>query len=546
MAFHALGIDFGSLSARALLIDTRNGNIVGEAESVYEHAVMDKTLCDGASLPADYALQHPADYLAAMGDVVKGVLETSGLKNTDIGCVCLDFTGSTVMPTTADGTPLCFLDKYKNNRHAYVKMWKHHAAAAYADRLVKIAETRKEPFLALYSGKVSGEWLIPKLWQILDEDAALYDDIDTFIEAGDWMVWMLTGVRVRNACAAGYKALWQGADVGYPSKEFFAALDKRLENVVSEKLKGEVLPLGKIAGTVDERGAKMSGLAVGTPVTVSLLDAHAAFPASGITTPGKLLMIMGTSSVQLALGKDIRPKAGICGIVKDGILPGYYAYETGQTCVGDHFDWFVKNYFPASYAESAKKEGMNAHEYLTMLAERKKPGESGVIALDWWNGCRTDLMDETVSGLFIGMTLATKPEDLYRALIEATAFGTRKVIDVYESAGVPVDEVYACGGLAAKNAMLMQIYADVTGKPIRVLNTKQAGAVGCAILAAVAGKMHATLADAAEVMAVKADKVYTPDADNAERYAKIYKEYLTLHDLFAENGMMKRLRGLAE
>ena len=538
---YALGIDFGSLSARALLVDLRTGAECACAVSEYAHAVMDNCLPSGQTLPADYALQHPQDYIDALCSVTRQILSDSGIPAGEIVGVTLDFTASTVLPVCADGTPLCFSEQYRDNPHAYVKMWKHHAAQSYADRLVRIAAERGEDFLSCYSGKVSGEWMIPKLWQILAEDEALYNDMDRFMEAGDWMVLLLTGNEVRSANIAGYKALWRSG-AGYPSEDFFAALDPRLRTAVHDKLDAPVAPLGTVAGTVTEAAAAMTGLAAGTPVSVSVIDAHAAFPASGITRPGKLMMIMGTSNCLLTIDNGMHSSDGIF-YVFDGILPGFYGYEAGQACFGDHFDWFVKNAVPAEYKEEATRRGISLHAYLCSLAEARRPGETGLLALDWWNGVRTDLMDEDLSGVMLGMTLTTKPEDIYRALLEAASFGARVVTDSYARAGVMLDEIYACGGIAKKNPLLMQILADVLAKPIHIVASDYAGALGCAMSAAVAGGYFRNLEEAARVMVKPPIRTYLPNPENTAIYDLLYAEYRRLHDFFADaDSPVKRLR----
>ena len=542
---YSMGIDFGSLSARSVLVNLANGEVIGSCVSEYQHAVMDEKLPSGVKLGADWALQHPEDYLDALSEVSHGVIKETGVSPTDIVGLCIDFTASTVLPVKSDATPLCFLDEYKDNPHAYVKMWKHHSAQPYADKLLEVAEARNEKFLSYYSGKISSEWLFPKLWQIFDEDRSVYDACDRFIESGDWINWMLTGNEVRSACGAGYKACWNYND-GYPSKEFFKALDPGLENVVKEKLFAPVKPLGSLAGHIDESGSKLSGLAIGTPVCVSVIDAHAAVPASGVTSPGKMLMIMGTSTCHMVLGNAEKPYPGICGIVKDGMIAGYFGYEAGQACVGDHFDWFVNNCTPAEYVNEAKDRRISIHTLLSEKAEKYAAGESGLLALDWWNGCRSDLMESRLTGAIFGMTLQTKPEEIYRTLIEATAFGTKIITDMFSDADVLIDEIYACGGIAKKNPFMMQVYADILDKPIYIVESEQAGALGSAMFAAVGSGYFKSLDDAAEVMVKKPSSVFTPNPENAETYDYLFGEYKKLHDYFGkgENDILKNLKNL--
>lgn len=542
---YSMGIDFGSLSARSVLVTLESGDVVGSCVTEYAHAVMDNSLPCGKKLPADWALQHPQDYIDALSKVSKGVIESTGVSPSDIVGLCIDFTASTVMPVKSDATPLCFIDKYKSNPHSYVKMWKHHAAQEQADKLAEIAEERGEKFLSYYSGKVSSEWLIPKLWQILDEDESIFNECDSFIEAGDWITWILTGKQVRSACGAGYKACWNYND-GYPSKEFFASLDPRLENVVEEKLSAPVQPLGSVAGLINEKGSEISGLDTGTPVCVSVIDAHAAVPAAGITSPGKMLMIMGTSTCHMILANKEKPYPGICGIVKDGMIAGYFGYEAGQACVGDHFDWFVKNCTPYAYELEAKEKNISIHTLLSEKASKYTAGQSGLIALDWWNGCRSDLMESRLTGAIFGMTLQTKPEEIYRTLIEATAFGTRMIVEMFANAGVDTGELYACGGIAKKNPFMMQLYADIIGKPIYIVASEQAGALGSAMFAAVAGGYFENLDKAASVMVKPPTAIFKPNSENKKIYDILFAEYKKLHDYFGseQNSILKTLKNL--
>lgn len=454
-------------------------------------------------------------------------------------------------PIKKDGTPLCELPKFKSNPHAYVKLWKHHAAQKYANRLNRIAQERGEKFLQRYGGKISSEWLFPKIMQILEEAPEVYEEADKFIEAADWIVFKMTGVEKRNSCTAGYKAIWSKRE-GYPSKEFFKALHPRLENVVDEKLSREIYPIGQKAGELTEEMAKLMGLNPGTAVAIANVDAHVSVPAVGITDIGKMLMIIGTSTCHMLLWNEEKMVPGICGYVEDGILPGFYGYEAGQSCVGDHFEWFVENCVPAQYHDEAKQKGLNIYQLLKEKAKALKPGQSGLLALDWWNGNRSILVDADLTGMMLGMTLTTKPEEMYRALIEATAYGTKIIIDNFNEHGVEVRELYACGGIAEKDELLMQIYADVTGLEIKVSASPQTPALGSAMFGAVAaGKERGgydSIFEAAKKMAKLKDYSYKPNPQNHEIYKKLYREYRILHDYFGRgaNDVMKRLKEIKD
>ena len=368
---------------------------------------------------------------------------------------------------------------------------------------MKSPKTEGKNFLQRYGGKISSEWMIPKVWQILNEAPEIYEAADQIVEATDWVISQLTGELKRNSCTAGYKAIWHKQD-GYPSKEFFKALDPRLENVVEDKLSNNIISIGSKAGEITEKAAKMTGLNPGTAVAVANVDAHVSLPAVGITEPGKLLMIMGTSTCHILLGEEEKVVPGMCGVVEDGVIPGYMGYEAGQSCVGDHFEWFIENSVPESYYEEAKEKGVNIHALLTEKASKLQVGESGLLALDWWNGNRSTLVDADLTGVLIGATLLTKPEEIYRALIEATAYGTRIIVEAFRESGVPVNEVYACGGIAEKNALMMQIYADVLNTEIKISASSQTPALGSAMFGAVAAGGdrggYDSITDAAKIM----------------------------------------------
>jgi L-ribulokinase len=545
----SIGVDFGTLSGRAVLVDVVNGEEVAVAVHEYTHGVMDERLPDGTTLGVDWALQHPQDYLDVFRITIPQVMKMASVNPDQIVGIGIDFTACTMLPVTADGTPLCFLDEFRNKPNAWIKLWKHHAAQDEANKLNAIAEKRGEKFLRRYGGKISSEWLIPKIWQTADEDPEIYDAAASFLEAADWVIWQLTGIETRNTCTAGYKAIWHKHD-GYPSNEFFKALNPKMEKLVDEKLSGPLLPVGTKAGSITAAAAKLTGLNEGTAVAVANVDAHVSIPAVGITSSGKMLAIIGTSTCHMLLGDIEKEVPGMCGVVEDGIIEGFFGYEAGQSCVGDHFQWFVENCTPADYKAEADRRGIDMHALLTEKASALKPGESGLVALDWWNGNRSVLVDVDLTGMMLGMTLTTKPEEIYRALIEATAYGTRMIIDTFEENGVPVNEFFAAGGIAEKNPFVMQIYADVINREIKISGSPQAPALGSAMFGAVAaGRMAGgfdTIQEAATVMAKVKDDTYKPIPLNADVYKKLYAEYRTLHDYFGRgtNDVMKRLKDI--
>ena len=547
-AKYSVGIDFGTESARTVMVDLSNGEEVATTVFSYVDGVIDEKLPGtDIRLEPDWALQNPADYVRAVEVTIPRVLAESGVDGDDVIGIGIDFTSCTMLPTKVDGTPLCGLPEYHSNPHAWVKLWKHHAAQPEADHLNAVARELGEPWLSRYGGKISSEWFFPKVLQILRDAPELYDAADRLIEGADWIVWQLTGVETRNACTAGYKAIWEKR-TGFPRPDFFAALHPRLRDVVAEKMSDRLWMLGARAGGLTAKMAAATGLREGTAVAVANVDAHVSVPAATVTEPGRMVMIMGTSICHMVLGTQQRIVPGMCGVVEDGIVPGLFGYEAGQSCVGDHFAWFVTNCVPADYQHDAERRGINLHQLLEEKAAALRPGESGLLALDWWNGNRSVLVDVDLTGLLIGATLATKPEEIYRALIEATAYGTRMIVETFEQSGVAVKELVAAGGLPERNKLLMQIYADVTGREIKLAGTPQAGALGSAMHGAVAAGSGAggydDIRQATARMAHLKDESYVPKAENGRVYDELYAEYVTLHDYFGRgaNDVMKRLK----
>ena len=551
MAKYAIGVDFGTLSSRAVVVEIGTGRELAGATMNYRHAVMDEYLPTGERLRPDWALQHPQDYLDCLAYNIPEAMRLAGIDSADVIGVGIDFTANTVIPVDRDGVPLCLKSEWEHNPHAWVKLWKHHGAQAEANRITAICEERGETFLARYGGKVSSEWMMPKLWNLLNEAPEVYEAADRFMEAGDWVIMQLTGNRTANACMAGYKWFWSKAE-GFPSDEFFAALDPRMEHVIDEKLTRDILPIGAKAGEITESAAKWTGLKPGTAVAVATIDAHVSIPATGSVDAGNMLMIMGTSTCHVMVSDEEHIVPGMCGVVEDGVVPGLLGYEAGQSCVGDHFNWFVDNCVPAGYAAEAKEKGIDLHRLLTEKAEQLKPGESGLLALDWWNGNRSVLVDVDLTGMMMGMTLTTKPEEMYRALIEGTAYGTKVILDTFNENGVKIDRLLACGGIAKKNPFLMQIYADVLNTEIRVVRSTQAPALGASMFGAVAAGAarggYDSIADASREMGGVDDKKYVPIPENVAVYEKLFAEYKLLHDFFGKGGndVMKRLKAIKE
>jgi len=541
-----VGVDYGTLSGRAVVVRVRDGAELGSAVLPYAHGVMDRTLAStGHPLPPDWALQVPSDYVDVLRTAVPQAIAAAGVRPADVIGIGTDFTACTILPTLADGTPLCELPELADRPHAYVKLWKHHAAQPHADRINRLAEERGEGWLARYGGRISSEWEFAKGLQLLEEDPEIYARMDRWVEAADWIVWRLCGTYLRDACATGYKAIRQ--DGRYPSREYLAALNPGFAGFAEEKVAQPIGELGSRAGGLTAEAAGWTGLPEGIAVCVGNVDAHVTAPAAQAVEPGQMVAIMGTSTCHVMNYDRLSEVPGICGAVDGGIVAGLWGYEAGQTGVGDIFGWYVENSVPATYVAEAERRGQDIHDYLTELAASQPVGAHGLVALDWNNGNRSVLVDHELSGLVVGQTLATRPEDVYRALIEATAFGTRVIIEAYEKAGLPITELVIAGGLM-KNPMLMQIYADVTRFPLSVIGSAQGPAVGSAIHAAVAAGAYPDIHAAARALGTVHREVYTPDEDRARAYDALYAEYVTLHDYFGRalhesgNDVMHRLR----
>ncbi|TDD44879.1 ribulokinase [Nonomuraea terrae] len=542
-----VGVDFGTLSGRAVVVRVSDGAELGSAVHEYAHRVIEHELPgSGVRLGPDWALQSPQDWIDVLRNAVPQAIAAAGVRPEEIVGIGTDFTACTVLPTTADGTPLCF--ETPDEPHAWPKLWKHHAAQPHADRINELAARRGEGWLPRYGGKISSEWEFAKALQVLEEAPEVYARAERWIEAADWIIWQLTGVESRNICTVGYKGIFQ--DGAYPSEEYLAELDpgfagfvgKLATGAVGEKVGGVTLAhLGGLAGRVTARASAWTGVPEGVAVAVGNVDAHVTAAAADAVRPGQMVAIMGTSTCHIMPSDQLAEVPGMCGVVRDGIVPGLWGYEAGQSAVGDIFAWFVDNHVPASYVEQAGEQGL--HAYLTTLAEKQEVGEHGLVALDWFGGNRSVLVDHNLSGVIVGQTLATKPEDVYRALIESTAFGTRMIVETFERAGVPVEEFIVAGGLL-KNPFLMQVYADVLRRPLSVIGSDQGPALGSAIHAAVAAGAYPGIEEAAAAMGKRTENAYVPDTARADAYDRLYAEYRRLHDFFADGRMLHTLRAI--
>jgi L-ribulokinase len=539
---YVIGVDYGTLSARALVVRAGDGAELGSAVYEYPHAVMERTLASsGAALPPQWALQDPSDYVEALRQAVPAAVRAAGIRPDEVVGIATDFTASSPLPVLADGTPLCQVPGFEDRPHAYVKLWKHHAAQRQADRINALAAERGEPWLARYGGRISSEWEFAKALQVLEEDPEVYDRMDRWVEAADWIVWQLCGRETRNACTAGYKGIYQEGH--YPSEDYLRALDERFAGFVADKLSPGIDALGARAGELTGEAADWTGLPQGIAVAVGNVDAHVTAPAAQAIAPGRMLIIMGTSNCHVMNGEQVADVPGMCGVVDGGIAPGLWGFEAGQTGVGDIFAWFTDNAVPPRYHDEARARGIDLHDHLSELAGQQEVGAHGLVALDWNNGNRSVLVDHDLSGLIVGLTLATRAEDIYRALLEATAFGTRVILEAFADAGVPVQELYVAGGLI-KNPVIMQIYSDVARMPLHLIGSDQGPAFGSAMHAAVAAGAHPDIHAAAAAMGSARRDAYAPDPARADAYDVLFEHYRRLHDHFGRGGddVMHRLR----
>ena len=533
---YTIGLDYGTNSVRALVVDVRDGSEL--ATAIYDYPHGDQGIVLDPKDP-NLARQHPQDYLDGAEAVIREVLRlagnTTGFGPGEVIGLGVDTTGSTPMPVDRNGTPLAFAREFSENPAAMAWLWKDHTSVNEAEEITRSAEQSRPEFLGKCGGTYSSEWFWAKIWHCLREDLTVFDAASTWVEIADWIPAVLTGTQdpaktKRSICAAGHKAMFNPAWGGYPDLEFVSGLEPKLGRI-RETLPNEAFDVSEPAGTLTAEWAERTGLPEGIPIAVGAFDAHLGGVGSGIKE-GTLVKIIGTSTCDMMvvpMDEKLEDIPGMCGIVPGSVLPGYYGIEAGQSAVGDVFNWFV-SYIAPGGTESG------SHEELTKRAEKLAPGESGLLALDWHNGNRTILVDQRLTGLLVGMTLHTRPEEMYRAWIEATAFGARIIADQMEAHGQKVDQVINCGGISVKNPMVMQIYADVLNRPMKISRSEQTPALGSAMAGAVvAGRENGGWSDfieAAQHMSGTLDTEFHPIEANVSVYDELYGLYRMLHDAF--------------
>ena len=533
---YAIGVDFGTESGRAVLLDLVGGEELAASVVRYPHGVIDRELPHtGERLPPDWALQHPDDWILVLEQGVPQVIADAGVDPARVVGLGIDFTSCTVLPVDSDGTPLCKFERWRGRPHAWPKLWKHHAAQPVADRLNEVALERGERFLSRYGGRISSEWYFPKLIELWLEDRDVHDEAHGFIEAADWIVWYLAGIERRQSCTAGYKALWSPEE-GLPAVEYFEAAYPGFDTP-AEKLGRSFAPLGTRAGTLRPEVALQLALPDSVAVAVGNVDSFVSVPGCGVERPGTYVTVVGTSICDMLVDpREIR-LPGITGVVRDGILPGLYGYEAGQVAVGDMLAWFVETL-------SGDGKGFAAFEE---SAARLEPGQTGLLALDWWNGNRSILGDADLSGVIYGLTLQTERAQIYRALLESIAFGNRRIIDNFAEHGLPVDEIVACGGIAERSPLLMQLFADTTGLHVHVPASSEIPARGSALFGAVAGGGFADIGAAVAATRPATARTYVPKPEAKSAYDRLYEIYRSLYELMGRSQVdllhgLKRIR----
>lgn len=532
----ALGIDFGSSAVRVLSLDLESGKVLNSVEQAYQQGENGVFISDKDSL---LARQNPEDYLKSLEFALnKTVVENRsiGVEMSAVAGIGVDATGSTPLPITKDMQALNSIDEFKDNLNAYSWMWKDHTSYKEADEITtKITELRPK-YLDKIGGAYSSEWFWAKILHCRNIDKKVFDSAYTWLELSDFIPAVLCGIKdaenvKRNVCAAGHKGLYSDEWGGFPDKEFIEALQPDLLKI-AKTLPQKTYSIEETVGGLSQKWAEKFGMLAGIPVAMGILDAHSGAIGSGIKD-GSLVKIIGTSTCDLVLG-DLQTGnsniQGVASVATESVLPNYYGIEAGQSAVGDILNWFINHVL----------DNKKSHPVLTEAAKKLKPGESGLLALDWNNGNRSILSDSMLSGLIIGQTLHTKDFEIYRALIEATAFGALRIIEDMERQGVVINEVVNCGGITHKNDLFMQIYADVINKPMKVAAIDETVALGAGLMGAFAaykaqGK-EISYNDLQDKSCAVMEKVYMPNTEAVTVYKKLYKNYKLLHDSFGIEG----------
>lgn len=531
---YVLGIDYGTLSARAIVVESKTGRTLGECTHAYAHGVIDEKLPDSTPLAGSgWALAHPADYKDALIAIVSGAIKNAGISSEKVRALAIAATACTLVPVDKSLTPLCLFPQFSGHPHAYAKLWKHHRAQPCADRMTQIAREMEPKMLERYGGRISSEWAIPKIMEIYYEDSTVYHAASRFMQISDWLTAWLTGCgNVQNGSIAQYKSMWN-RQCGWPSDEYLSRVDNIVPEIIHAKLGGQMLMAGERVGTLTENAAQMLGLQSDTVVAMAHTDAHCGALGAGASREGDYVLILGTSSCGHLISRKSASVPGVTGAINDGLLPGYICYSAGQASVGDMLSWLIQNAVPGKYADLAQAEGKNLYQFLENLAAAQRPGQCGLIALDWFNGNRSILANANLSGVLMGLTLESTPEDIYRALLDSIAFGHREIVDNFYASGLEINRIILCGGIVNQSRLLPQILSDVLNRPVEISVEPQATALGAAMCAAAAAD-KIPLTDAIDRMKGQTHIIISPNPENAQLYERIYALYHRLYRFFGK------------
>lgn len=539
MTQYSLGFDFGSLSVRGLLVNIQTGEQVQSAEWKYRHGIFSDHLPDGTKLPPQFALQDPQDYLEGIQQCSKELLKRSGIDAREVVAIGLDSTASTIIPVDAAGRPLCEYEEFRSNPHAWLKLWKHHGAVAQSESFAEAARQSNPQWFQKCGGIISSEWFLPKAFEIAEQAPQVYERADSILEVIDWIANILTDAHHRSEAIAACNCCYS-REFEYPSNNLVRQAFPVADQMFKEKFREDRIMLGEKTGNLSAHGAALLGLQKGTTVAVPTVDSHACVCGTGACLPGDLTYICGTSAVEILLSDSEVSIPGVHINARDASIPGLFSLGVGQSCVGDVFSWFVSNCVPPDYFKDAKIANVDIFSFLGEKAKALGAGKSGLIALDWWNGVRTPFFRFDLSGALFGLSIRTRPEHIWLALLESHAFNVRKSIDRLTSNGHPVNRIFATGGIPRKNPVLIQILADVLQKEIHICKGEQLAALGSAIMGAAAiGKDDFRTVH--ERMHSKTDKTFYPNEQNKEIYNKLFTAYDELSDRFGTDAQLQRL-----
>lgn len=541
-----LGLDFSAAELKVVALDIKSGRSIGISSCPYKHGVIENHLPSGEKLPKFFSLQSPEDWLDAMTIAVRKLITETRIPKEEIASIGVSFTSCTTLPVFEDGSPLCLDAQYAGNPHAWPKLWKHYASRGQAKRLTKIAEDRGEPFLENYGGKISSEWLWPKLLETLEEAPELASNMSFYLEGGDWIVWQLTGRQTRNQCAAGYKACYVEG-LGYPPGDYLASINLDLADIAERARAIPVLSPGRFVGGLTKEVAGILGLLPGTPVGAAVVDAQGSVAGAGVFLPNILVMTLSTSTSHLVMSKEEKLFQGFSGTVKNGILDGFWGYESVQPATGDIIEWYMQTLAPMPVYERSGDDDVDPWIVLDRYISEVPAGSNGLLSLDWWDGNKSILLNTALTGLIAGFTMRTTPDEIFKCIVEGSAFGAKRIIENYKANGVEIKRIVATGDLPFKSPSIAQVYADIINQEIRMPDSKQSVARGAAIIGGLAVGVHnlgySSREEYFSAMIPPDYDNYKPNSEHAATYKKLYESYLELHDYFGlQSSLLSKLR----